>query len=67
MHTLLSFNVSPNPNILIKILHDDEELWEKIINYLNDIIIWNIDRYKSSNGITHENHGKNNENIHHAP
>jgi hypothetical protein len=23
--------------------------------------------YKSSNGITHENNGKNNENIHHAP
>jgi hypothetical protein len=31
---------------------------------LNDIIIRNIDRYQSFNETTHENNGKNNENIH---
>ncbi len=52
IHTLLWFNDSPYPNTLIQLLHDDEEFRENIINYLNDIIIQNIDRYKSFNGIT---------------
>jgi hypothetical protein len=64
IHTLLLFKDSPYPNTLIQLLHDDDEFRENIINYLNDIIIRNIDMYKSFNETTHENNGKNNENIH---
>jgi hypothetical protein len=54
IHTLLLFKDSLDPNTLIQLLHDDEEFWKNIISYLNDIIIRNIDRYKSFNEITHE-------------
>jgi hypothetical protein len=63
IHTLLLLKDSPDPNTLIQLLHDDDEFRENIINYLNDIIIRNIDMYKSFNETTHENNGKNNENI----
>jgi hypothetical protein len=64
VHTLLLLKDSLDPNTLIQLLHDHEEFQESIINYLNDIIIQNIDKYKSFNETTHENNGENNENIH---
>ncbi len=66
-HTLLLLKDSLNPNTLIQLLHDDEEFQENIINYLNDIIIRNIDMYKSFNETTHENNGKLMKTYIHAP
>jgi hypothetical protein len=47
MHTLLQFNDFPNPNTLVQTLFDDEIFWQKLINYLNDIITRDIIQYKS--------------------
>jgi hypothetical protein len=67
IHTLLLLKDSLDPNTVIQLLHDDEEFQENISNHMNDIIIRNIDMYKSFNETTHENNGKNNENNIHAP
>ncbi len=45
IHTLLWLNDSPYLNTLIQTLRDDENFQENMINYLNEIITQDINRY----------------------
>jgi hypothetical protein len=61
---LLWFNDSPDPNTLIQTLHDDENFRKNLINYLNDIITQDINKYKSFNSITQNENDKCDDYIH---
>ncbi len=57
----------PNPNKLIQTLHDDVEFRENVINYLNDIIKHDIDKYRPCNPITQDSNKNKTITYTHAP
>jgi hypothetical protein len=46
IHSLLWFNDSPDPNTLVHMFCDNEGFQKHMIDYLNNIIIRNIEQYK---------------------
>jgi hypothetical protein len=55
VHSLLWLNDSLDPNTLVHMLCDNEGFQKHMIDYLNNIIIRDVEQYKSTSKMTHVN------------
>ncbi len=55
IHSLLWLNDSLDLNTLVHMLCDNESFQKHMIDYLNNIIIRDIEQYKSTSKLTHIN------------
>ncbi len=55
VHSLLWLNDSPDPNTRVHMLYDNEGFKKHMIDYLNNIIVRDIEQYKSISKTTYVN------------